>query len=77
MGEVMTSSVTFVRNSVHCSYPPSVLFVKFVSWQEYGPNGYWKLLTLGANYKPVVLELFLLHCPLCLVSAYMNSVIGN
>lgn len=76
MGEVMTSSVTFVYNSIGCFYPSSVLRVKFVSWQEYGPNGYWKLLTLRANYKPVILKLFLVHSPLCLVQAYMTSVIG-
>lgn len=39
MGEVMTSSLTFIHNSIHCFYPPSVLCVRFVSWQEYGPNG--------------------------------------
>ena len=44
-GEVMASSLTFIRDSIHCFYPPSVLCVKFASWQEYGPNGYWKLLT--------------------------------
>lgn len=57
-GEVMTSSVTFVRDSVHCSYPLPVVCVKFVPLQEYGPNGYWKLLALRAYYKPVILKLF-------------------
>jgi len=54
----MASSLTFIRDSIHCFYPPSVLYVRFASWQEYGPNGYWKLLTLRANYEPVILKLF-------------------
>jgi len=59
MGEVMTNSLTFIHNSIRCFYRPSVLCVRFVSWQEYGPNGYWKLLTLRADNKPVILKLFL------------------